>query len=161
MHIESGKSFVGSARNLSIRFKQYFNYNHLTFPKRNMTIYKALLKYGYAGFRLEILEYCAVEVLSAKLQYYVDKCKPEYNISVPDRSEIIIVKNQIHTSAAQIKVLLGGGGAQIFFIGKAPVLLYLQGAILMHGHKNRRFYEIIKINREFIVELTKRQENLM
>jgi hypothetical protein len=48
-HIESGKSYVGSAKNLSIRFKQYFNYNHLTVPKRNMTIYKALLKYGYGG----------------------------------------------------------------------------------------------------------------
>lgn len=145
MHIESGKSFVGSARNLSIRFKQYFNYNHLTFPKRNMTIYKALLKYGYAGFRLEILEYCAVEVLSAKLQYYVDKCKPEYNISVPDRSEIIIVKNQIHTSAAQIKVLLGGGGRKYFHSGKPrpiiPTRSYIdawaQKQAILRDNKNK------------------------
>jgi group I intron endonuclease len=80
VHIESGKSYVGSATNLSIRFKQYFNYNHLTYPKRNMIIYKALLKYGYAGFRLEILEYCAVEVLIKKEQFYFDTFNPEYNI---------------------------------------------------------------------------------
>ena len=80
MHIESGKSYVGSAKNLSIRFKQYFNYNHLTAPKRNMTIYKALLKYGYGGFRLEVLEYCDLKVLLKREQFYMDKFNPEYNI---------------------------------------------------------------------------------
>lgn len=62
VHIESGKSYVGSSVRLNIRFKQYFNYNHISYPKRNMMIYKALLKYGYAEFRLEILEYCDPEV---------------------------------------------------------------------------------------------------
>ena len=52
---ESGKSYIGSSVNLSMRFKQYFNYNHISYPKRNMRIYNALLKYGYAGFSLEIL----------------------------------------------------------------------------------------------------------
>lgn len=80
MHIESGKSYVGSARNFSIRFKQYFNYNHLTDPKRNMAIYKAILKYGYGGFILEILEYCDPKVLLIKEQFYMDKLNPEYNI---------------------------------------------------------------------------------
>jgi group I intron endonuclease len=45
-----------------------------------MPIYKALLKYGYAEFSLEILEYCSTDVLLKKEQYYFDKCKPEYNI---------------------------------------------------------------------------------
>jgi len=67
VHKESGKSYVGSAKNLSIRFKQYFNYNHLTDPKRNMAIYKALLKFGYGEFRLEILEYCNLKVLLQKI----------------------------------------------------------------------------------------------
>lgn len=79
VHIESGKSYVGSAKNFSTRFKQYFNYNHLTAPKRNMTIYKALLKYGYAEFRLEILEYCSSDKLIQREQFYLDKFNPEYN----------------------------------------------------------------------------------
>jgi group I intron endonuclease len=95
VHIESGKSYVGSARNLSIRFKQYFNYNHIAYPKRNMTIYKALLKYGYAGFRLEILEYCDISVLTARLQFYVDKYKPLYNTCVVGRPKVITTKNPI------------------------------------------------------------------
>lgn len=63
IHIESGKSYIRSSSNLSTRFKQYFNYNHISHSKRNLRIYKALIKYGYSGFRLEILEYCYLEIL--------------------------------------------------------------------------------------------------
>ena len=80
VHTESGKSYVGSAKNCSIRFKQYFNYNHLTDPKRNMAIYKSLLKHGYAKFRLEILEYCSTDKLIQREQFYFDKYNPEYNL---------------------------------------------------------------------------------
>lgn len=80
VHIESNKCYIGSAKNLSIRFKQYFNFNHISYPKRNMVIYKALLKYGYAGFRLEILEYCSPEVLLQREQFYFDLFNPEFNI---------------------------------------------------------------------------------
>jgi len=45
-----------------------------------MAIYKALLKYGYAGFRLEILDYCSTEKLIQKEQFYFDKYNPEYNL---------------------------------------------------------------------------------
>jgi group I intron endonuclease len=49
-------------------------------PKNNMRIYKALLKYGYSNFMLEILEYCEKSCLIEKEQYYLDLLKPEYNI---------------------------------------------------------------------------------
>lgn len=52
------KSYVGSSINLSKRFNQYYNYNHIADPNRNMRIDRALLKYGYSNFQLEILEYC-------------------------------------------------------------------------------------------------------
>ena len=80
MQKEHGKSYVGSAKNLSIRFKQYFNYNHLTDPKRNMAINKAILKYGYGKFKLEILEYCDPQELLKIEQFYMEKLNPEYNI---------------------------------------------------------------------------------
>ncbi len=63
IHIKSGKSYIGSSVNLSIRLSQYYNYNHISDPKNKMIIYKALLRYGYATFRLEILEYCSEEEL--------------------------------------------------------------------------------------------------
>jgi len=45
-----------------------------------MILYKALLRYRYATFRLEILEYCNEEELIEREQFYIDKYKPEYNI---------------------------------------------------------------------------------
>ena len=80
VHRKSGKSYIGSSKNLSIRFKQYLNYNHISYLKRNLAIYKALLKYGYAEFILEILEYCSPEVLLQREQYYFDTYHPDYNI---------------------------------------------------------------------------------
>lgn len=46
-----------------------------------MVIYKALQKYGYSGFSLEILEYCEPSQALLKEQYYIDLLKPEYNIN--------------------------------------------------------------------------------
>jgi len=51
---------VGSSVNLGVRLSQYINYNHISGLSKNMMIYRALLKYGYSGFRLEILECCSV-----------------------------------------------------------------------------------------------------
>jgi hypothetical protein len=45
-----------------------------------MVINKALLKYGYSKFKLEILEYCEPKDVATKEQYYMDILKPEYNL---------------------------------------------------------------------------------
>lgn len=49
---------------------------------KNMLICKALLKYGYSKFSLEILEYCEVNVLFERENHYFDIIKPEYNIAI-------------------------------------------------------------------------------
>ena len=81
-HVISKKSYVGSSMNLSIRFGNYFNINYLKreIKKKNSKIYKALLKYGYSNFRLDILEYCDPTILIEREQYYLDNLKLEYNI---------------------------------------------------------------------------------
>ena len=43
-------------------------------------IYRALLKYGYSSFKLDILEYCNPNALIEREQHYFDTLKPEYNI---------------------------------------------------------------------------------
>jgi group I intron endonuclease len=60
VHLEFKKCYVGSSVNLGVRLSLYINYNHISGSSKNMMIYRALLKYGYSGFRLEILEYCSV-----------------------------------------------------------------------------------------------------
>jgi hypothetical protein len=41
---------------------------------------RAPLKYGFSNFSLEILEYCNLENLLKREQFYLDTLKPEYNI---------------------------------------------------------------------------------
>jgi len=45
-----------------------------------MNIHRALLKYGYSNFSLEILEYCDFSELLKREKYYIDLLLPEYNI---------------------------------------------------------------------------------
>lgn len=74
----NGKFYIGSAINLYKRLVKYYNYEHLA--KSNMIINKALLKYGYSEFSLQILEYCDPDSAVSREQYYMDLLKPIYNI---------------------------------------------------------------------------------
>ena len=78
INLETNKSYVGSSVNLRRRFNTYYSFSYLT--RNKSLISKALLKYGYSRFRLEILEYCDPSVLMEREQYYIDLLKPEYNI---------------------------------------------------------------------------------
>lgn len=62
--------YVGSSINLSVRFKNYYNKAFLN--KGNMAINRALLKYGYSNFQLEILEYTTAEKAIKIEQHYLD-----------------------------------------------------------------------------------------
>lgn len=53
INLVNSKSYVGSAKNLMVGFWVYFSRDRLM--SSDMLIYKAILKYGYTNFRLEIL----------------------------------------------------------------------------------------------------------
>ena len=78
----TGSSYIGSALNLSRRFTNYYSLKFVNreVNKGNSIISRALLKYGYSNFKLDILEYCDSSVLIEKEQYYLDKLNPKYNI---------------------------------------------------------------------------------
>lgn len=79
-HIESGKKYVGSSVDLYRRFTQYYNIKYIIRTSKSSYICRALLKYGYSRFSLDILEYCDTSILIQREQYYIDLLKPEYNI---------------------------------------------------------------------------------
>lgn len=79
INLRSGNSYIGGSINLGKRLKSYYSYSHITDSRRNMVIHKALLKYGYSNFKLEILEYCNKDEVLSREQYYLDLLKPEYN----------------------------------------------------------------------------------
>lgn len=74
----NGKIYIGSSNNLSVRFYTY--YSLLSLAKSSRPMERALLKYGFSNFSLEILEYCNSGDLLKREQYYLDNLKPEYNI---------------------------------------------------------------------------------
>ena len=77
----NGKSYIGSSTSLSNRFSNYYYLSSLTLQvKGSIIIYRALLKYGYKNFTLDILEYCEPDVLKKREQYYIKNLNPEYNI---------------------------------------------------------------------------------
>ena len=75
-HLESGKKYVGSSIDLYRRFMQYYNIKYITRAAKSSLICRALLKYGYSSFRLEILEYCDPSSIIEREQYYIDLLKP-------------------------------------------------------------------------------------
>jgi group I intron endonuclease len=74
----NGNSYVGSSVNLGKRFINYYNYSYIS--SNNMLINKALIKYGYSQFRLEILEYCDSSSVISREQYYINILIPVYNL---------------------------------------------------------------------------------
>ena len=75
----TGDIYIGQSTNLSSRFINYYNISYLS-SKIHLIISRALIKYGYSKFSLEILEYCDKSVLLKREQYYLDKLNPSYNI---------------------------------------------------------------------------------
>lgn len=87
-HKESGKRYIGSALNINIQMKNYYNINHLE-RNKTMKICNALRIHGYSAFTLSILENINIENLSKseskelilrREQHYLDTLAPEYNI---------------------------------------------------------------------------------
>lgn len=130
-HLKSGKSYIGSAIDLSCRLKNYYIISYLEreIKKNNSIIYRGLLKHGYSSFRLDILEYCEPIVLIEREQYYLDLLKPEYNIlkyagSVAGLKhteasiELIRASNlgRNHTEQAKLKIEAGSAQAQSMLV---------------------------------------------
>ena len=78
----NGNFYIGSSKNLSNRFRQYFNLSYISQAKNKLSISRALIKYGYNNFKLEILEYCenSKSTLLNREQHYMDLLNPIYNI---------------------------------------------------------------------------------
>jgi len=79
--LTNGKSYIGSSINLRYRFYKYYSIQCLL-SDNCMPICRALLKYGYSKFSVEILEYCKVEDTLIREKHYLDLYQPKYNISL-------------------------------------------------------------------------------
>lgn len=69
----NGNTYIGSSVNISLRMYTYYSLRSLA--KSNRPIDRALLKYGFSNFRLEILEYGDKTNVLIREQYYIDLLK--------------------------------------------------------------------------------------
>lgn len=77
-------------------------------------IYSALLKHDYANFSLDILEYCEINILIEREQYYLDHLKPEYNILKVANSRLGSKQSEM----TKIKISISKKGINHPFFGK-------------------------------------------
>jgi len=112
-NIVSGKTYVGSSVNLSRRLFNYYNAVYLI-RQDSMAINRALLKYGYSNFTLEIIEYCEPSDVIDREQFYLDKFKPEYNILTKAGSSL----GYQHSEETKIKISEAKKGTVGYWKGK-------------------------------------------
>lgn len=105
-NLETNEFYVGSSVNLRIRFNQYYNLTFIIKYAKSSIFLKALLKYGYSKFRLDIIEYCDKEIVLDREQFYIDTLKPTYNILKNAKSSL----GYLHTKEAKEKMRLANLG---------------------------------------------------
>lgn len=72
--------YIGSSYWIKHRWSQHIS--DLTKNKhKNIYLQRAVIKYGLENFNFEIIEYCEVNKLFEREQFYLDTLKPDYNIS--------------------------------------------------------------------------------
>lgn len=104
----TGKSYVGSSINLANRFSIYFSKKAMLskLSTRISIIYSAILKYEHINFSLDILEYCEINLLIEREQYYLDLLKPDYNILTVANSRL----GSIQSEATKMKISISNKG---------------------------------------------------
>ena len=71
----TGKLYLGSSINLSLRFN-----SHINGFKSNVKLQNAINKYTINDFIFIVFEYCEADKLLSREQSYIDSLQPEFNI---------------------------------------------------------------------------------
>lgn len=76
---KNGKRYIGSAVKLQQRRNEHWSRLGQGIH-RNHHLQNAFNLYGKSVFRFDVIEYCEIENLIEREQYFIDTWKPEYNI---------------------------------------------------------------------------------
>jgi hypothetical protein len=82
------KKYIGKAKNLQDRLRDYTNKNSLAKATSSSMFVRALLKFGPDNFSFSIIEHCSAEMLNKREQFYIKLLKPQYNIRKPSCEDI-------------------------------------------------------------------------
>ena len=78
-NLVDNKVYIGSSKNILKRFARHKNQLHKNLHHCSY-LQNAYNKYGKEKFRFSVIEYCSIEDLLCKEQYYIDALSPEYNV---------------------------------------------------------------------------------
>lgn len=139
----TGKSYIGSSKCLASRLSVYYSkqamFNKLS--TRRSIIYKALLKHGYNNFSVDILEFCEIDVLVEREQYYLNTLKSEYNILKIANSRL----GSKQSEATKIKISMSNKDKHLHFLGKTHTHESRQMISLKFTARNNNIPRIIKL----------------
>lgn len=71
----NNKLYIGSSKTLDIRFN-----HHINGSKSNILLQRAINKYNLQDFYFIVFEYCEIEELLSREQFYLNELKPEFNV---------------------------------------------------------------------------------
>lgn len=102
--------YIGQSKNLKNRLAYYYNLKKDYLKGRgNSKIYNAVLKQNLNNFSLLILEFCNIDHLDEKENYYIKELKPEYNILQYAKS----FKGFRHSDETKLKISLANKGKKL------------------------------------------------
>lgn len=87
-NIKTGEIYIGQAENILKRKKRHLNLVKMYMRKKKRKegiqtkklLYLSFLEHGYKAFRFEIIEYCSLEDLNEREEYWIKEYSKEHKM---------------------------------------------------------------------------------
>ena len=79
---ENGKFYIGKTNRPKLHMRISTHMYYANHKNSNLPFSNALRKYGRDGFCWEIIDECSKENIGEREIYWIDKLKPEYNVTL-------------------------------------------------------------------------------
>lgn len=124
-NLKNGKRYIGSSKNIYNRWHEHWH-NLKNNKAHNIHLQNSWNKYGEENFLFEILEYCSLENLLAREQFYISSLSPEYNFSefVISNTNRIITEEQKEKISATLKRKYASGEISVVTYGEKTCYIY-------------------------------------
>jgi len=124
-NLKNGKRYIGSSKNIYNRLHEHI---HLLKNDKAHNIYlqNSWNKYGEDNFLFGILEYCDLENLLQREQFYISTLSPEYNFSafVISNTNRVITDEQKLKISNTLKEKYASGEISVVVHGEKPCYIY-------------------------------------
>lgn len=129
----NAKFYIGSAKNFNVRWS-----NHKSMLKRNCHGNRHLQhtwnKYGEDIFKFDIIEYCNIDKLIEREQFYIDNLKPTFNIAKVAGNTLGV----LHSKESKLKISKAKTGIKLTIEHKNKISQVNKGKIFRLDKKHSK-----------------------